>query len=111
MRIKIQFGLNEPLREAKWYQPIEMFPTLVLYKGKKWEFFMYGEDPAKLVDLICTFSEVMTYDPNWYATTYVNIDDLFNIGYGANCQCGAIYSGIPWDHMLFCPKWIPWSKI
>jgi hypothetical protein len=69
---------------------------------------MYGDDHTHKVDHICWFSEVATYDPNWYATTYTNIDNLLSDGHGSKCECGAIYTSFPHAHMLFCPKWSKW---
>lgn len=69
---------------------------------------MYQEDTTKQVDYICYFSEVKIYVPNFSATTYENIDHLFNTGYGPKCDCGAIYTSFPWDHMKMCPKWTKW---
>ena len=110
MKLRLQFGLSEPPREVSWWQKIQDFPSLVDYKGLKWEFIVYGDDPTKQVDYICNFSEVPTYDPNYSATTYVNIDHLLNAGYGS-CTCGAIYSSFPWAHMLYCFKWKKWEDI
>lgn len=108
MRLSLQFGLIEPARDVNWWQKIEDFPKLVLYKNLKWEFIMYAEDSTHKVEYICHFSEVPTYDPTWHATTYESIDHLLNDGYGPKCECGAIYSGFAWDHMRMCPKWVKW---
>lgn len=108
MKLKMHFGLNEPARIINWWQTIKDFPPLVLYKKKKWEFAIYDTDQSKQVDYICHFSPLQTYDPNWHATTYVDIDYLFNTGYG-KCECGAEYTSFPWDHMKFCPKWTKWG--
>jgi hypothetical protein len=92
----------------QWWQSIKDFPVLVLFKSKKWEFAMYSPDSTNRVAYICYFSEVKSFDPNFYATTYVDITDtILGIGWD-KCECGAIYSSFPWDHMRFCKKWIPW---
>jgi hypothetical protein len=109
MKLKLQFGLNEPAREVNWWQQVTDFPHLVLYKNKKWQFEMYGPDQTNQVDQICYFSEVASYDPNWYATTYQDISGWLDNGYGAKCECGAIYTSFPQAHMFFCPKWSKWS--
>lgn len=106
MKLTLQFGFNEPKRQISWWQEVGDFPHLVLYKGKKWEFIMYQEDPAKQVDHIFFFGEIQNYDPNWYATTYVDIDKYINDGAGDKCDCGAIYTSFKDKHMFFCPKWV-----
>lgn len=108
MRLSLKFGMAEPTRQCNWWQHITKFPYLVLYKGRKYEFVMYDEDPSGQVDYICRFSEVPSYDPNWHATIYQDIDHLFDEGYGEKCACGAAYTSFPQIHMFFCPKW---SKI
>jgi hypothetical protein len=105
MKLSLHFGMAEPPREANWWQPVTSFPTLILYKGKKWEFVMWKEDPAKKVDYILYFSPVATYDPNWHATTYESVDGYLIMGFGPQCECGSIYTSFPQFHMFFCPKW------
>lgn len=105
MKLSLRFGLHEPPREVNWWQPIKNFPYLVTFKGVKYEFEMYAEDPTKRVEYICHFSEVKSYDPNYYADTYFDVDALLNTGYGSKCECGAIYTSFPQFHMFFCPKW------
>jgi hypothetical protein len=111
MKLKLHFGLGEPAREINWYQSeIRNFPYLVTFKGKKYEFVLYDEDKTNKVDYLCHFSEMRSHDPNFYATTYYDLDYLV-FGTGLQCQCGAIYTDFPWDHMKMCPKWIPWSQL
>ena len=105
MRLKIQFGLVEPEREVEWWQRVEDFPHLVIFKGVKWEFIAILDDPMKKADHICVFSQVKSYDPAWNATTYEDIDRMFNTGYGDRCECGSIYTSAPMIHMFYCPKW------
>ncbi len=108
MKLKIQFGINEPKREVNWWQGIKEFPSLVLYKGNKWEFVMYDKDPTMQCDYICIFSEIQSYNPTWHATTYQNIDYLFEAGWGGKCECGAAYTSFPNGHMFMCKKWTKW---
>lgn len=105
MRIKLQFGINEPLREIGWWKTITEFPNLVLYRGNKWEFVMYREDDTGESDYIFIFGEIRSYDPNWHATTYENIDYMFNSPYSDKCECGAIFTSFPNAHMFMCKKW------
>jgi len=107
MKLSLHFGLTEPKRTIYWHGEIGEFPTLILFKGSKWEFVLYQRDDTGVVDYICNFSEVPPYDPNFHATTYKNIDHLFE-SYGRKCECGAIYTSFPWDHMRMCPKWERW---
>lgn len=105
MRLRLQFGLNEPLKEINWWKGVKEFPNLVIYKDKKWEFFAYDKDPSNLVDYHCVFSEVPTYDPNWHATVYENIDYLLGSSIKGECECGAVHTEFPQIHLSFCPKW------
>ena len=111
MRLKLQFGLSHGSREAVWWQPIELFPPLVRYRGTKWEFAMYGQDKGGGFDYICHFSEVMTYDPNWHATTYEDVERYLVLELLPDCHCGAKHTSFPKFHMFMCPLWKPWSQI
>lgn len=108
MKLKLQFGMNEPRREANWHRRIDEFPTLVLYKNSKWEFVMYQRDDTKESEYILFFSMVKSYDPNWHANTYESIDYCLDSGWGGKCECGAAYTSFPQLHMFFCPKWTKW---
>ena len=99
MKLGLQFGAFEPQRIVNWSSPIKDFPSLVIYKDKKWEFVIYDLDQTGQTSWICNFSEVQSYDPNYYATTYVNVEYMFTT---AGCQCGSAHGG---GHMFFCPKW------
>lgn len=105
MKLGLKFGLNEPLREVNWWQPVKDFYPLVKYKNKKWEFAFYQEDPSKKVDYICTFGEIQSWDPAYYVDTYEDIERMFNTGYGPKCECGSIYTSFPQMHMFYCPRW------
>ena len=76
MKLKLQFGLAEPARLVNWWQTITDFPTLVLYKNKKWEFVMYGPDQTRQVEHICYFSEIATTNPLWHNMGYQDIEPL-----------------------------------
>ena len=108
MKLKLQFGYNEPKRDVNWYGQITSFPSLVLYKGKKWEFVVYQDDPTKEADHIFIFGELHGYDPQYNSPDFQNIDHMFDSGYSGKCECGAAYSNFKWDHMRFCPKWSKW---
>lgn len=104
MKLLLQFGLLEPKRIINWWNQVEDFPTLVLYKGNKWEFVMYDEDDTGQADYVCMFSEVKSHDPNWWAS-YEDISKYLDQGPGGRCECGAAYTSFPQCHMYFCPKW------
>jgi len=72
---------------------------------------MYADDPTGQVAYLCQFSQIQTWDANWYATTYESLDYLFGSSSGPKCECGSIYSGFSFDHMRYYPMWIPWSKL
>ncbi len=101
MKVKLQFGEN-PKRIINWWSSAKDFPPLVLYKNEKWEFVMYDEDDTGESEYVFMFSRVPSYDPNWHATTYVDIGHLISGGPGPVCQCGSEHGG---GHMFFCPKW------
>ena len=86
---------------VNWWRPIDEFPSLVLYKTNKWEFVIYDEDDSKESDYICIFSEVKSYDPNFFATTYTDISYMIEAA-NKGCECGSAHGG---GHMFFCPKW------
>lgn len=104
MKLKLQFGQFEPKRELNWWQGVRDFPNLVLYKSKKWEFFMYDQDPSMQCDYICYFSEINPQNPIWN-NRFQDIDPLFETGWGGKCECGAAYTSFPNAHMFFCRKW------
>ena len=108
VKLKLTFGFTGPSLNVKWWQGIRDFPNLVTYKGKKWEFVVYNTDDSNQVDYICMFSEVGSFDPNYYSTTYSDIEVMFGTSWGSQCECGAQYSSFPWDHMRFCNKWSKW---
>ena len=107
MRLELQFGLNEPKRQMSWWGGIKNFPPLVTYKGKKWEFVIYQDDPTGAVDYICTFGEVPVWDPAFESTGYIDMASFLEDGWG-KCECGAIYTSFKDLHMRYCPKYIPW---
>lgn len=107
MRLRVDFGLHGARREVNWWQPIEDFPKLFRFQGKKWEWFMYDKDKSGHVDYVLTFSEIASYDPNWHATMD-DFEDRFGHQIGVKCECGAVYTSFPNFHMLYCPMWRKW---
>lgn len=108
MKLRLQFGLIEPKRDINWWKRPEDFPHLVMYKNKKWQFAMILDDPTHKVDHVCVFEEVQKWDAAWHATTYEEVDHLFDTGFGGRCECGAVYTSFPDIHMFYCPKWSKW---
>lgn len=104
MNVRFNFGSFPPV-EANWWGSMEYFPKLVIYKDKKWEFVMYGNDLSGNYDQVCTFSEVHSFDPNWHAVPYTNIDYLFVNQNDNGCECGSVHTSFPNHHMFFCKKW------
>lgn len=105
MKIGLKFG-SAPTESIEWDKAISDFPHLVMYNSKKWEFVAYDEDPANVYDHVFYFGEVKTYDPNWYATTYVDMDLMFFFhAPSVPCECGAKHTSFPQIHMSFCPLW------
>jgi hypothetical protein len=90
MKILINFGLEGPSRQIIWNSDhILGFPKLLRYNGKKWEWFMYDVDITGPNDYKLIFSELPTYDPNFYVDM-VSFEDLF--GYpDEKCECGGTF--------------------
>lgn len=106
MKLGLRFGALEPQRNINWRQQVTDFPYLVLYKGNKYEFIMYGDDNTKQVDYICHFGELKSTNPAWNKK-FEDISRYLDDGPN-KCECGAIYSSFPWDHMRFCKQWSKW---
>lgn len=104
MKLDLVFGSNGLKKSVDWYQPLEAFPKLLMFRGKKWEWAVYSETSPAVWELV--FSELPTYDPNFYASEYSVFEDMFEKT--NDCCCGAIFSSFPWDHMRMCPKWVKW---
>lgn len=102
MRIELRFG-NTDIRHVTWYNSIGAFPTLVNYAGKKWEFVMYEDGKVDGIDKILHFSRLNSYDPNFHATTYQDIEYLLDKVYGPNCECGKDKHNFT-SHSDWCPK-------
>lgn len=107
MKLFIIFGYGTPKKEVNWYRDLMDFPKLIRYSGSKWEWAMYHNIGS---DYELTFSQIATYDPNFYADM-PGFEDMFEWGNVDKCECGAAYSGFTFDHMRFCKKWKPWDKL
>lgn len=106
MKVIVNFGLVIK-KEVDWYKDISDFPRLLRFNGQKWEWVVYNSigNGYQL-----TFSQLPTYDPNFYADMN-SFEDMFE-RYQDRCECGAAYSkSFSFDHMRFCKKWKPWSQI
>lgn len=101
MKLKLLFGTDE--LSYAWFQQISDFPYLVLFKGKKWEFIFHNEDDQNQFDRIFYFAQVKSYDPNWYATVYHDLDK--EIYSRLTCECGSDKHGFA-GHAQWCPKWV-----
>jgi hypothetical protein len=107
MKIAVTFGYKGPVRLVEWWQPLTDFPRLFRYEGKKWEWFMYDKDKSGKTDYELIYSELPTYDPNFY----VDMEDFEKKFFGTSsdeCTCGASFSSFSWDHMTYCRSWKPW---
>ena len=104
MKLDVVFG-SDAKKKVSWDKPLEDFPKLMLYNGKKCEWVMYRD--ALYVDKELIFSELPKYDPNFYVSNYAVFEDMFEKDTNG-CQCGAAYSSFSWDHMRFCPKHVKW---
>jgi hypothetical protein len=104
MRLRIDFGKYGPKEEISWWQPLDAFPKLLRYGGKKWEWLMYGKDESGVYGRILIFVPLSTCDPNYYVDM-PDFDEMLGVRGDDKCQCGAIHTSFPDAHMFFCPKW------
>lgn len=104
MRLRIDFGLSGPRKELNWYQDITGFPKVFAFNGKKWNWLSYEKDPNLVYDLILTYSEIPSYDPDYHATMG-DFDDMFGYRTRTGCECGSIYTSYKDGHMFYCPMW------
>ena len=102
MRLALKFGKLE-VRHMGWWNPFNTFPTLVKYDGKKWEFTMHDSDDSGRAEKILYFAELHSYDPNWHATTFQDIEHLLDKVYGPKCECGKDKHNFT-SHSDWCPK-------
>ena len=107
MRLIINFGHKGIKKDINWYKALMDFPKLIRFQGAKWEWAMYNNIGA---DYELTFSQIATYDPNYYADM-PSFEEMFEWSGATKCECGAIFSSFAWDHMRFCPKYKPWSQV
>jgi hypothetical protein len=102
MKLRIHLGQTHK-KEVSWWDRLDLFPSLLKYQGKNYEWFCYDTDPSGQVDSILNFSELPSYDPN-YSVNCVLWTDMFKES-ELDCQCGSIHTSFPQIHMFFCPKW------
>jgi len=109
MRLRIDFGTDEKDRESiHWYKELNDFPHLISHNRKKWEWAMYSPDDSNIFDYVLVYTEVPSYDPNYWAYS-PTLDDIRSSPKNkAGCECGAEKTSFPWDHMRFCEEWKPW---
>jgi hypothetical protein len=103
MRLRVDFGPNIR-KEVNWYSALDDFPKFMTYAGKRYEWFMYDRDPNKQVDYVLSFSELPSFDPNYYVEME-DFDLMFGGSMGIKCECGAIYTSFPQIHMFMCKLW------
>ena len=105
MRLKIVFGLIDS-KEVRWWQSVEDFPKLIKHLGKNFEWVFYDKDISGKVDLILTFVELPSYDPN-YGVDCPLWSELFPEE-ALSCECGAKHTSFPQFHMFLCRLWRKW---
>ena len=104
MKLDIVFGSDGTKKRVDWDKDVMLFPKLMLFQGKKWEWAMYKETPYADYELV--FSQLPSYDPNFYVSDYVVFEDTFERKIG--CECGAHWTSFPNFHMFYCKKWTAW---
>lgn len=105
MKLRVDFGLNGPKREIAWWDALSSFPKYFSLDGKKWEWVLYDKDPSRNYDHILTYSEITSKDRS-FNEPMEDFDIKFTNT--EKCECGALYSSFPWDHMRFCKLWRRW---
>lgn len=108
MQLSIKFGLDSGPKLITWDKNINDFPRLIKFQGKKWEWFMYNDIGNGVIEL--NYSQIATYDPNFYIDTMENFEDLFKTN-EIKCECGSAYGPFEWDHFRYCKMWKPWDKL
>lgn len=103
MRLRIDFGTHGARKEISWWQSLDDFPKIFSYAGKKYEWFMYDKDASGQVDWVLLYTQMPTYDPNYYADM-PSWESLFG-DREDKCECGAIYTSFPQIHLFYCKKW------
>lgn len=106
LRLTINFGHNGVKKQVNWYKDIMDFPKLLRFQGKSWEWAIYQNMGN---DYELTFSQIPTYDPNYY-TEMPSYENMFEFSGSDVCECGSAYSSFKFDHMMFCKLWKPWGK-
>jgi hypothetical protein len=106
MKLVVKFGMSIK-KEVDWYRDVMDFPKLLRFQGSKWEWAMYNGSGQNYE---LTFSQIGSYDPSFYMDM-PSFEDMFEWAGGDKCVCGALYTSFTFDHMRFCPKWVPWDKL
>src|ERR1035438_2985912 len=97
-KLTINFGLDGTKKQVNWYKDILDFPKLIRFQSKAWEWAIYNSIGG--TDYELTFSQVPSYDPNYYVDM-PTFEDMFEYGKGDICECGAIYTSFSWDHLRY----------
>jgi hypothetical protein len=106
MKLSINFGLSIK-KQVDWHGNLMDFPKLLRLKSSKWEWVIYAPIGK---DYELTYSEIPTYDPNYYVDM-PSFEDMFEGGLGSKCECGSAYTSFSFDHLKYCPRHIPWDRI
>lgn len=102
MILFIEFGLNNPPYLLDWNKPIDDFPHVIRKDGKKWEWVVYNKATG-LIDYELKYSEIASYDPQYYAPA-TDWADIYPIR-ESKCECGAHHTSFPNGHMFYCKKY------
>ena len=108
MKLRVNFGLNH-WRETNWWGTLVSFPSLLTFRTVKYACGNAELDPTGRYDYILQYLEVQSWDLNYSVSC-----DAFESMPGSmanSCECGAIYSPFPFDHMRMCPLWKPWDQV
>ena len=107
LKLKVNFG-EYASRETTWEKDLMDFPKLIRMYGYNYEWVMYQKDDTSLYDYILHFTKLGSHDSDYHNEEIRTWYDLFVAGGGYVCECGAIHSSFPWDHLRYCKLWRPW---
>jgi hypothetical protein len=112
MYLTVTFGFEGPTRQVAWGLALDQFPKHFRYGGKKWEWLTYDKDPTGKSEYALLYSELHTYDPDFYIDMEDFEEKFFGWGKSEGCTCGAVFSSsFPFDHMRYCKMWKSWDQI
>ena len=104
LKLQLQFGIpGGRKKNIEWKKELKEFPKIVKFEGKRWEWIMYDKSKTGN-DYDLAFGRISD-ETDLGGLPVPCIEEMFPDGWAAKCECGAIYTSFPEEHMFFCPKW------